>query len=594
MEQSDEKKLGLLDVGSAEKYPMLHADLVRNRIRCSTVIDRPVKQMTYELIHEPCNHCWNFRHRGLLEKLRDCTDETICPICGPIPERRVKIETMIYSSVSEGHSLVYIDDKCPIDSWRIVVVCKDGRKNRETTPKILRENIRGGFSCCYLCTADKGFQETKDNRLEVLRALKLTPIEEIVGKAWNDPINVKCDDCGRKMEYTISVLRACWRNDTTVCMCGQIEIETKVRAQLDRFELELLRFIIPERDGKIRQVVYACPVCGRGHMIGHRELMEAATMICLRSDVDEKEEKEELNCKKNDIPESMIIICSKPEENKHEVLNYKKTKRYQAVKEKFLVYRFELITKLDDWKNSYTKCDVKCLKKEDHLLCMSNVDLINKLNNGQELCKYCYAEDEAREVNRAIRKLKDLGHEFVGLDKSGTRGIFYRCNCADTVKHTCFSNVLDDIWEGCPECRSWGFKSVKRKEYKFPSGRVEYVLGYENLCIDDLLKEGYGEDEIVVLTSRIPIIKYLKKYKDGTEREGRYYPDIKLPGRLVEVKSIWTYQVEQENNERKFAETAKQGHILELRIYNDKKKLVEKRVYKQLGNIVVCFMDPVD
>lgn len=589
-------RLGFLDVGSATKYSTLHDALVKNVIRCATVINRPVKQMTYELIHVPCGHCWNFRHRGLLEKLRDCTDETICPLCGPLPERKKKVEKIVYDGTSEGHSIIYLDDKCAIDSWRIVVVCIDGRKNRESTPKILRENVRSGFSCCYLCTADKAFQETKDDRLEVLRALKLTPTEEIMRKAWDDTISIKCDNCGKESKWTISALRACWRTDTIVCICRQSEIENKVKAKLELFELEFLYFIIPEHDGKIRQVVYVCPVCGHGHMIGHREFMEATTMTCP-------------NPKGNGgeilkLPETImvtnvivdVIIASSPisEEKEHKVLNYKKTERYQTVKEKFLLYKFELLTKLDDWKNAFTKCDVKCLKNQDHLLIMSNVDLINKLNQGQGLCKHCYAEDETREVNRTIRKLKDLGHEFVGFDNDVKRGIFYRCNCADTIKHTCFSNVLDDIWEGCPECRSWGFKSVKRKEYKFPSGRTEYVLGYENWCIDSLLKEGYNEDEIVVLASKIPIIKYLKKYKDGTEREGRYYPDIKLPNRLVEVKSTWTYRSEQENNERKFAETAKQGHTLEVRIYNDKKKLVEKRVYKQLGNIVICFMDLVD
>lgn len=95
--------------------------------------------------------------------------------------------------------------------------------------------------------------------------------------------------------------------------------------------------------------------------------------------------------------------------------------------------------------------------------------------------------------------------------------------------------------------------SLKLKQYTFPSGRIEYVQGYEPICLDYLLvKEGIDEDDIVVTPSKVPEMLY--------EFEGRtckYYVDIyiKSQDRAIEVKSHFTYRSDRAMNDAKW-ETA--------------------------------------
>lgn len=120
----------------------------------------------------------------------------------------------------------------------------------------------------------------------------------------------------------------------------------------------------------------------------------------------------------------------------------------------------------------------------------------------------------------------------------------------------------------------------RKKEYVFPSGRVDYIMGYEPRVVDELLNK-YNENEIILKTIDIPVIEYLRKISnDGKERERNavYYPDIMLPDTLIEVKSTYTYEKDKENNERKCQACLEQGYNIELWIYSEK-KLEEIKIY---------------
>lgn len=129
-----------------------------------------------------------------------------------------------------------------------------------------------------------------------------------------------------------------------------------------------------------------------------------------------------------------------------------------------------------------------------------------------------------------------------------------------------------------PEIYSKCIKSLfSKNEYTFPSGRKSFVRGYEPQCIDILLKD-YSEDEIIVETIDIPVIKY-QKTKNGKDQDAVYYPDVLLPTKLIEVKSTYTYNRDPENNERKFKECVVQGFDIELWMFNGKKELMWIRSY---------------
>ncbi|MEN6623691.1 MAG: hypothetical protein ABFD50_19355 [Smithella sp.] len=78
----------------------------------------------------------------------------------------------------------------------------------------------------------------------------------------------------------------------------------------------------------------------------------------------------------------------------------------------------------------------------------------------------------------------------------------------------------------------------KTKSMTLPSGKEIRYQGFENIAINDLLKSGVAEDEIITGPGNVPHIEY--------EFEGktlRYYPDIYIPtlNLLIEVKSKYTW-----------------------------------------------------
>ncbi len=109
--------------------------------------------------------------------------------------------------------------------------------------------------------------------------------------------------------------------------------------------------------------------------------------------------------------------------------------------------------------------------------------------------------------------------------------------------------------------------SYSKKDYVFPSGRTEKIMGYENVALDYLLYRGripnkkkrgipshfLKEEDIIVNINTIPTIVY--KY-DGVEKT--YYPDIYIPrlNTLIEVKSTYTWNKDIHKNFAKFKQTS--------------------------------------
>lgn len=93
------------------------------------------------------------------------------------------------------------------------------------------------------------------------------------------------------------------------------------------------------------------------------------------------------------------------------------------------------------------------------------------------------------------------------------------------------------------------FKSIgKYKEFILPSGKMIKLQGYEPQVLDDLLNY-FLEEDIVHgaknINNEVGSINYFYK-----EKERRYYPDfyIKSLNMIIEVKSMWTYNMWIEKN----------------------------------------------
>ena len=124
----------------------------------------------------------------------------------------------------------------------------------------------------------------------------------------------------------------------------------------------------------------------------------------------------------------------------------------------------------------------------------------------------------------------------------------------------------------------------RKKLYTFPSGRIEYVQGYEPTCIDHLLEQ-YEENDLIVNCTEIPPVWYNNPTRDN--QISRYYPDAYIISinAMIEVKSTYTLTKEIDKNKAKFSAVTKLGFSLHLYVYNDKKELVCKQMYNSDGTI---------
>lgn len=104
------------------------------------------------------------------------------------------------------------------------------------------------------------------------------------------------------------------------------------------------------------------------------------------------------------------------------------------------------------------------------------------------------------------------------------------------------------------------------KDYTFPSGNVVRVQGYEPFALDELLKQGIREKDILTGAENVPVINYAF---GGKQR--MYYPDIYIKSKdlLIEVKSLYTYNRDYGQNQAKFA-AAEKEHNFELWVYDQK------------------------
>ena len=111
------------------------------------------------------------------------------------------------------------------------------------------------------------------------------------------------------------------------------------------------------------------------------------------------------------------------------------------------------------------------------------------------------------------------------------------------------------------------------KNYVFPSGRIERIQGYENFMVDDLLKEGISEEDIILKRTEVPICWY----KDENGKDCRYYVDcfIKSQNRCIEAKSNWTAEKKQDCIYLKQQALKDAGYKCEIWVYNGKGEKVE-------------------
>lgn len=186
-------------------------------------------------------------------------------------------------------------------------------------------------------------------------------------------------------------------------------------------------------------------------------------------------------------------------------------------------------------------------------------------------CKKCAADLLKLSFEEVKEIFKDGGCILLSKDyENSASKLRYQCHCgAESI----ISLNKFQTGQRCKKCAvaKGKRKAFSRKQYKFPSGKEVLVQGYENHCIDQLLREGVDENDIIV--EDIPTISY------NWNGSRNYYPDIFVPSKnlLIEVKShfIWNFQVFQ--NIQKMKHSEEQGYHMELRVYDGKGAEIYRR-----------------
>ena len=103
----------------------------------------------------------------------------------------------------------------------------------------------------------------------------------------------------------------------------------------------------------------------------------------------------------------------------------------------------------------------------------------------------------------------------------------------------------------------------KRKEYKWKTGDISIVQGFEPIVLKELEELGYNFNEVLTSPKDMPKITYQFQ---GTLHV--YYPDIFIPkdNIIIEVKSDYTLEAQWDKNQAKFEATKALGFDFRLEV----------------------------
>ncbi len=105
--------------------------------------------------------------------------------------------------------------------------------------------------------------------------------------------------------------------------------------------------------------------------------------------------------------------------------------------------------------------------------------------------------------------------------------------------------------------------AFKRKEYKWKTGEISIVQGYEPIVLKELEDSGYTYEKVITGASRIPTIPYIFE-----NTQHLYFPDIFIPSEnlIIEVKSEYTLNKEFDRNKAKFKAVEEAGFNFKLEV----------------------------
>jgi hypothetical protein len=191
-------------------------------------------------------------------------------------------------------------------------------------------------------------------------------------------------------------------------------------------------------------------------------------------------------------------------------------------------------------------------------------------NKVKETCIHNYGVDVPIKSEKIKNKIKETC-----INKYGVEFPMQLNEIRDKSKKTCLEKYgLEHPLQNPEIAEKSSKKAYSKKKYTFPSGRQEYIQGYENFALDELVQND-KVDENNIITSRKLVPKIW--YTDIKCKKHRHYVDIFIPSqnKCIEVKSTWTAKKKKDSIYLKQQAGKDLGYEYEIWIYDGKANKVE-------------------
>lgn len=170
--------------------------------------------------------------------------------------------------------------------------------------------------------------------------------------------------------------------------------------------------------------------------------------------------------------------------------------------------------------------------------------------------------------------IKDRAKQ-TNIERYGVENVFQSESHKEKIKQTNLErygveNVMHD-----PEIANRAMINMaKKKPYKFPSGKIVQVQGYEPFALDMLIHSNVLENDIETSREYVPEIWYIDS--DGIRH--RHYVDIyiKSQNKCIEIKSEWTATMAHCNIFEKQSAAKENGYLYEIWIISEQGECLEK------------------
>jgi len=215
-------------------------------------------------------------------------------------------------------------------------------------------------------------------------------------------------------------------------------------------------------------------------------------------------------------------------------------------------------------KESFEKIRKTCLEKYGYAFPLqskegrSKIDATCMARYGMPLYEYLQSEEcRAKADETCMARYGMPLYEYLQSEE-----------CREKSRETCMERYGVEYPMQNEEIFNKMLESSNPKEYVFPSGRTELCQGYEPMCFDLLLKDGYKEDDLVVGYKGREEFWYNNPI---TGDKSRYFPDgfILSDNAILEVKSEYYYNKEYEKNMAKFKAATAMGLNVHVYIFNN-------------------------